>query len=61
MLLEAADGGHGMHVDNADAPITVEYVPAVQLMHDADEVEPVLGLYVPAVQEMHNAAPVRGV
>jgi len=41
-----------------DAP-ALEYVPAVQEVHVADELAPVAPEYVPASQEVHVDAPAR--
>ena len=47
--------GQALHVELAEAPTDVEYVPAPQLVH---KVAPVSVEYVPAPQSVHRADPV---
>ena len=46
------------HVTLVDAPVAVEYLPALQLIHVASAEAPVVVKYFPAVQSVHIEAPV---
>ena len=46
--------GQALHVELAEAPAAVEYVPAPQFVHRA---APVNALYVPATHAIHSPVP----
>ena len=48
---DAVPAGHFVHV----AAPAAEYVPAMQLTHDIDDVAPAVAEYVPATQVVHVA------